>query len=109
VKISDAEHCYEYAKANPDLAFHFCSAAIKSNHLSKQNLAVSLNNRGNAYSVTGEFDKAIQDYDEAIRLNPKDANVFNNRGTAYVSKGNFDRAIIDFDEAIRLKPFNPAA
>jgi len=32
-----------------------------------------LNNRGNAYYNKGEYDKAISDYNEAIRLTPADA------------------------------------
>jgi tetratricopeptide (TPR) repeat protein len=40
-------------------------------------------NRGLAYADLKQFKKAIQDYNQAIELNPKDARVFNNRGTAY--------------------------
>jgi tetratricopeptide (TPR) repeat protein len=49
-------------------------------------------------------DRAIADYDEAIRLNPEDADAYSNRGNAYFHKGDFDRAITDYDEAIRLNP-----
>jgi tetratricopeptide (TPR) repeat protein len=49
---------------------------------------------------------AIRDYDEAIRLNPKNVAAFNNRGNAYVSRRMYDRAIQDFDEALRLNPNN---
>ena len=54
--------------------------------------------------MKGEFDRAIQDYDQAIRLNPRDADAFDGRGGAYNSKGEYDRAIQDFDQAIRLEP-----
>jgi tetratricopeptide (TPR) repeat protein len=47
---------------------------------------------------------SIRDYDEAIRLSPKNAAAFNNRGNNYVSKRMYDRAMQDFDEAIRLDP-----
>jgi len=30
--------------------------------------AIAFSNRGKAYSEKGEFDRAIQDYDQAIRL-----------------------------------------
>ena len=52
----------------------------------------------------GDTDRAIADYTEAIRLDPKLANAYNNRGTAYRDKGDTDRAIADFTEAIRLDP-----
>jgi lipoprotein NlpI len=48
--------------------------------------------------------RAIQDYDQAIKLDPNDATAFNNRGRAYNDKGQYDRAIADFNEAIRLDP-----
>lgn len=39
-------------------------------------------NRGIAYRRVGDLDRAIRDYDEAIRLNPQAADAFNNRGNA---------------------------
>ena len=50
------------------------------------------------------MDRAIADYTEAIRLDPKYANAYSNRGVAYSDKGDKDRAIADFTEAIRLDP-----
>jgi len=49
---------------------------------------------------------AIGDYDEAIRLNPKNAAAFNNRAVTLVSVRQYDRAIKDYDEALRLQPDN---
>jgi tetratricopeptide (TPR) repeat protein len=51
-----------------------------------------------------EYDKAIRDYDEAIRLDPKYALAFNSRGNAWSNKKEYDKAIRDYDEAIRLDP-----
>jgi len=48
--------------------------------------------------------RAIADYTEAIRLDPKDASAFNSRGIAYYDKGQSDRAIKDYDKAIELSP-----
>jgi tetratricopeptide (TPR) repeat protein len=89
-----------------DLTISGCTTLIQSGQESKKNLASDLNNRGIAYRDKGQYDRAIQDYDEAIRLIPNDGKLFNNRGTAYFSKGQFDRAIRDYDEAIRLDPKN---
>jgi tetratricopeptide (TPR) repeat protein len=65
-----------------------------------------LYNRGVGWFSKGEFDRAIADFDEAIRLDPKKAFLYEGRGNAWSSKGEFDRAIADFDEAIRLDPKN---
>jgi Flp pilus assembly protein TadD len=49
-------------------------------------------------------DRAIADFNEAIRLEPNNAMQLNNRGHAYIKKGDYDRAIADYNEAIRLDP-----
>jgi tetratricopeptide (TPR) repeat protein len=51
-----------------------------------------------------EFDKAVTDYDEAIKLDRRSAPFFRGRGLARHFKGSYDQAIADFDEAIRLDP-----
>ena len=69
----------------------------------------AFNNRGNAYYTKGDLDRAIADYNEAIRLDPKDDNAFYDRGTVYNSKGNYDHAVADLNEALRLNPKNALA
>lgn len=62
--------------------------------------------RGMAYRRTGQLDRAIADYDTAIKLDPKfhDGKLYFNRGVAYWHKGRMNLAIADFTEAIRLNP-----
>jgi tetratricopeptide (TPR) repeat protein len=62
------------------------------------------NNHGLAYAAKGEYDRAIADYNEAIRLDQKYVFTYNNRGLTYKAKGDLDRAIADYSEAIRLDP-----
>jgi serine/threonine protein kinase len=50
------------------------------------------------------FQGAITDYNEAIRLKPDDALAYYNRGTAKSALGDKQGAIADYNEAIRLKP-----
>jgi lipoprotein NlpI len=49
------------------------------------------------------------DYNEAIRLDPKDAESFTSRGNANQAKGDLDGALVDLNEAIRLDPKYAAA
>src|SRR5215813_4680668 len=51
-----------------------------------------------------DYDGAIAEYSEAIRLIPANALAFFGRGLAYGRKGDHDRAIADYSEAIRLDP-----
>ena len=62
--------------------------------------------RGVAYGNKGDYDRAIADFTEAIRVDPKLATAFSNRGLAYEKKGSYDRAIADYNEAIRLNPID---
>jgi Flp pilus assembly protein TadD len=51
----------------------------------------------------GNFEKAISDYNEAIRLDPKSALAYVGRGNAYTKKGNLNAANSDYATAKRLK------
>ena len=52
----------------------------------------------------GQHDRAIQDYDQAIKLNPSYAIAYNNRGFAYGAKGEHDRAIQDLRPGHQARP-----
>jgi tetratricopeptide (TPR) repeat protein len=50
------------------------------------------------------YDKAIEDYTQAIRLDPNSSIAYRERGKAYSDKGDQDKAIADYTQAIRLDP-----
>ena len=66
--------------------------------------AIGYNNRGIHYFDIGEFDKAIEYFNKAIRLDPEFTIAYYNRGYAYNKKGDYDRAIGDYNKAVVLKP-----
>jgi lipoprotein NlpI len=84
------------------------AAPEKSTPRSAPKDALVFNKSGDAYRSKGDYDRAIQDYNEAIRLNPNYAAAFNNRGIAYRSKRDYNQAIADYDQAIKLSPNNAA-
>jgi tetratricopeptide (TPR) repeat protein len=53
-----------------------------------------------------EYDKAIADLNEAIRLDPKNPLAYGFRAEVWASKKDFDKSIADCSEAIRLDPKN---
>jgi tetratricopeptide (TPR) repeat protein len=61
-------------------------------------------NRGAAYLMLDEIDRAISDFDRAIQLRPGQAVYYYNRGIAFSKKHEGQKAIDDYSEAIRLHP-----
>ena len=64
-------------------------------------------NRGYAYHASGNYDLAIKDFSEAIRISPKGALGYSNRGNSYWKKGDFAHAIADLNEAVSLNSRDP--
>ncbi|MDP4268227.1 MAG: tetratricopeptide repeat protein [Bacteroidota bacterium] len=60
--------------------------------------------KGNKYSVKGDLDKAIENYDKAIELDPTDGILYFGRGNAWYKKGEFEKAIEDYNSVIKYKP-----
>ena len=80
-----------------------CTAAIKSGY-SGALLGLVYGTRGNIWAAQGDFDHAIADYTEALKLGPKFARGYVNRGHAWAAKGDFDHAIADCTQAIKIDP-----
>ena len=66
--------------------------------------AVAYTNRGFAYASEHNYMHAIEDYNQAIDLNPAYAPIYNNRGNAYGALGDNASAIKDYDQAIAIDP-----
>jgi tetratricopeptide (TPR) repeat protein len=59
---------------------------------------------GASYARQKDYSRAIANYTEAVRLNPRNHDAFFNRGNAYLAQRDFARAIADYSEAIRINP-----
>jgi tetratricopeptide (TPR) repeat protein len=81
-----------------------CTAVLQSDRTSAGNRAVAYLLRGIAYDGKKDDDRAIADFNEALKINPNFAEAYNNRGSAVQAKGDYDRAIADYSEAIRINP-----
>lgn len=57
---------------------------------------------GNEYYDKGEYQKAIELYNEALAFNPNYAYAYNNRGIAYKNLKQYEKAIADFTKRIEL-------
>ena len=63
-------------------------------------------NRGVAYNEKGQIDRAIENYNITLRLDPSSADAYNNRGYAYFQQEDYDKALQDYNSAIEIKPDN---
>lgn len=67
------------------------------------------NNRGLVYRKEKNNQKALEFYNEAIKLNPTDAEIYTNRGNIYSEARNFELALKDYNKALAIKPDYPPA
>ena len=60
--------------------------------------------RGRQYMRIGMIDRALRDFDIAIRIAPENPAAFILRATAHAVKKNHKKALADFTRAIELRP-----
>jgi tetratricopeptide (TPR) repeat protein len=66
-------------------------------------------NLGNALMDSQRFAEAIEAYDKALALEPKNVNVLVDQGTCYRGSGKFDKAVEQYRKAIKIDPGFPNA
>jgi tetratricopeptide (TPR) repeat protein len=67
-------------------------------------LALAYDKRAGVRSGKVDYDGALADYDEAIRLRPEDAPFYFNRASTRFQRGDYDAAISDYETVLRLDP-----
>ena len=70
-------------------------------------LALAYSARALAFSVQGQYDRAIPDYDASLKLDPNSAIALNNRAWAYFKSGQPERGATDVEKALALLPDSP--
>ena len=97
----DRETC---KTASGDVAIAACSRAIASKKHKGRNLSLLHTNRGVEYGAKDDYDRAIADHDQAIKIDPKNALAYNNRGIVKLKKGDEEGGNADIARARQLQP-----
>jgi len=69
-----------------------------------QNLAIAYQQRAFSYANDQRYQDALNDLNEAIKINPRDARAYEQRGAIEMKINDYDRALADFGEAIKINP-----
>jgi tetratricopeptide (TPR) repeat protein len=81
-----------------------CFLYVKTVRQTRADTVQSLEREGGALTDLGDYDDAIQDFNAAIRINPKDKAAFLGRALAYEQENNYAAAIRDFSTVIQMDP-----
>jgi len=92
------------AHGSGDIAIAACTKDIESGRFRGHTLAIKYNNRGVLWSAQKEYDRALTDYGDAIRVDPRYSDAYYNRCVAYNRKQFYDSAVGSCDNAIKLGP-----
>src|SRR5262249_38857129 len=90
----------------PDTTIRGCTRVISNSRETPHNRAVAFSNRGRAYRIKGDWDRAMADYNESLELDPRLSNAHLGRGLVLAHRENYDLAIEEYDKAIELDPDN---
>lgn len=83
--------------------------ALKAEDLEEGDSALVYNALGYAYFAQEQYDLAIRQYKDAIKVQPNYVTAYNNMGHAYERKQMTPQALEAYEEALRLDPTNATA
>ncbi|MBR0933247.1 tetratricopeptide repeat protein [Bradyrhizobium jicamae] len=107
---ADPAPCVAAAAAgDDDRTIEVCGELVASEKASRPDRAKAVTARAAAFERRQMIDRAIADYDTALRLDPTLADAHNARGELWRRKGDRPKAIADFGAALKLNPDHAAA
>lgn len=118
-KDRNAENCTANRVIKPDIRISACTRVLKeSGAYGDFGDAAALSNRASAYAQKGDFNRALRDLDDAVRLvqligdkadeDPVGrmiaAGIFGNRGRVNIALNRPSEAAADFKQAMFIEP-----
>ncbi|MFO0948075.1 MAG: tetratricopeptide repeat protein [Planctomycetota bacterium] len=101
VAVEDYDRAIEQAKRREEGADRVTTRLLRDK-------AQLYANRGDALQKLGKHDKALADFDEAVKINPENPEYFHLAGKSMQELGRKDEAFAVFSKAIALDSKNPA-
>jgi Tfp pilus assembly protein PilF len=98
---NDANIC---VKESGDAAIDACSRAIQSKRYTGHVLARQYLSRGVEQRAKQDYDSALADFAEAVKIDKKYADAFYNRCAIYNFRKEYDAAVTECSQAIKLGP-----
>jgi tetratricopeptide (TPR) repeat protein len=92
---------------DPERRIAACTALIDAPDTFPALRAEAFFRRGLSYSQFNQYQRAIRDYDAAIRITPEFAAALNNRAYSYLKLGKPAQGLGDADEALSIEPQHP--
>ena len=84
-----------------------CTEIIEAPGTGPEELSTAYAMRALAFSLKGQYDSALSDYDRAIAINPDFAVALNNRAWAQFKAGRPRMGVVDVEKSLALSPGSP--
>lgn len=105
--VSATEGVHDCDKPEAEARIRACTELIETQGVNEARRATAYANRALSYSLRGEYETAIRDYDEAIKMFPDFAVALNNRAWAYFKWGRAEAGMPDVQRSLQIEPFSP--
>jgi tetratricopeptide (TPR) repeat protein len=87
-----------------DKAVDLLRKATNLDHKYAPDLAAVYQGRGYAYAKSQQYQEAIQDFTEALKIKSNDPRIYEQRAAVEMKMYDYDKALADYSEIIKLKP-----
>ncbi len=103
------EGVHDCDKPEAEARIRACTELIETPGINEPRRATAYANRALSYSLRGDYETAIRDYDSAIKMFPDFAVALNNRAWAYFKWGRAETGMSDVQRSLQIEPFSPHA
>ena len=103
------QHIYHKNKQYGDALTAACNALKYLPKKDKSAISGVYSKRAETYDALKKTDKALEDYNTAVKTNPNDVDPLQNRGDYFYKLDRFEESDIDFQKVLKIDPENAYA